>query len=349
MKSRLTISCCILLLTVFFSCRKEIIPLPEANSEIKADIIIPNPCFIGNCWTALNPFPQTKPSIEGIFTINGVTYLSYENYDPSPEFMLAFNGTDWSQTAFPTVPQTDCPLMFSIGNRGYALFSGMSENLTLQEFDPSTGIWSPKANYPGTGETPSYNKKSFVIGDNAYIINHNFYTNSFELWQYNQPANSWTQKANLPKPSGMLPVDFAFALDGKGYVMFRVSQQQSLQIPPSVSLFYSYDIVSNSWTPRAAYPGDRRNDVTGFVIGNYAYVGTGKLAFTLTNQSSFNRYDATNNQWTSVASYKGGPTKKGIGFSIGNYGYLLDFYNATLPSGGNYFYRYKPSTVILQN
>ncbi len=349
MKNSIAISCCFLLLTVLFSCRKEFIPSPEATNEVSADPIMTIPCIIGNCWTSVTPFPQTKPSVEGVFTINGVTYLSYENYDPSPEFMLAYNGTDWSQTAFPTTPQSDCPLMFSIGNKGYALFSNASDNATLQEFDPSTGLWTAKANYPGEGISPIYSKKAFVIGDNAYVINHNYGLNSFELWQYNQPANSWTKKANLPKPSGMLPVDFAFALNGKGYVMFKVTQLQSFQIPLSVSLFYSYDIVTNAWTSKTAYPGDRRYDVTGFVVGNYAYVGTGRLAFAQTNQSSFNRYNATTNQWTSVASYKGGPTSKGIGFSIGNYGYLLDFYNATLPGGGNYFYRYKPSTGILQN
>ncbi len=351
MKNRLTISCCILLLTVSFSCRKEIKTL-ETTREVNEDPIIPNPCLIGNCWTALTPFPYADPYIymEGVFTINGITYLSYERYDVAPDFMQAYDGTNWSQTTFPTTPQSESQLMFTIGNKGYSVFSNSTASAALQEFDPSTGIWMPKASHPGNGIIPLYGKKGFVIGTNAYVIHFNSDSDSLELWQYNQPADSWTQKTNVPRPSGlMLPVDFAFALDGKGYVMFEVTQQQSLQLPPSVSLFYSYDIATNTWTPKAAYPGDRRYDVTGFVIGNYAYVGTGKLAFSQTKQSSFNRYNATTNQWTSVAAYKGGPTSMAIGFSSGNYGYLLDYYNLTLLGGGKYFYRYKPSTGILQN
>ena len=240
--------------------------------------------------------------------------------------------------------------MFSIGNKGYALFSNSSSGTSpLQEFDPTTGVWTNKGNYPGNNVTPMYTKKAFVIGNNAYVMHHNSVTNSYELWKYNQLSNTWTQRASLPKPSGMLPVDFTFALGAKGHIMFKVTQLQSIQIPPSVSLFYSYDTVTNVWTPKTAYPGDRRYDVTGFVIGSYAYVGTGKLAFAQTNQNTFYRYNTGTNQWTSVASYSGGPTSKGIGFNIGSYGYLLDFYNLTLPPGGNYFYKYKTPSLVFPN
>src|ERR1051326_8220795 len=59
----------------------------------------------------------------------------------------------------------------------------------------SQGSWIPKRDFPGTSR---YGPAVFSIGQKGYVCmgwDGSRYPN--DLWEYDEPSNSWTQKANF--------------------------------------------------------------------------------------------------------------------------------------------------------
>lgn len=109
--------------------------------------------------------------------------------------------------------------------------------------------------------------------------------------------------------------------------------------------WWEFDPSSNTWSQKADYGGGPVYHASGFVIGNYGYVGTGRItASGNTLTQDFYRYDPQSNSWTQMASYPGAPRRGAVGFAIGEYGYIG---TGEPQSGGtmyNDFYRYNPAT-----
>jgi N-acetylneuraminic acid mutarotase len=92
------------------------------------------------------------------------------------------------------------------------------------------------------------------------------------------------------------------------------------------------------------YPGTANSFLGSFVIGNYAYVGTGDVDnSTNTANASFYQYDPSTDTWTQKGDFPGGPRNSATGFSIGNMGYL----GTGLDINGHYlsdFWQYNPAS-----
>lgn len=90
-----------------------------------------------------------------------------------------------------------------------------------------------------------------------------------------------------------------------------------------------------NWLTRAEYSGDARRDAVSFVIGDYAYVGTGYGGATPVKKlNSFYRYDADKDAWTQVASLvdstdltKDLSRQGASAFAIGTKGYVTCGYD----------------------
>lgn len=108
--------------------------------------------------------------------------------------------------------------------------------------------------------------------------------------------------------------------------------------------WWEYDPSSNTWSQKADYGGGPVYHASGFVIGNYGYVGTGRVtASGNTLTQDFFRYDPQTNTWLQIADFPGLPRRGAVGFAIGEYGYVG---TGEPQSGGtmyNDFYRYNPS------
>lgn len=92
--------------------------------------------------------------------------------------------------------------------------------------------------------------------------------------------------------------------------------------------WWEYDPGSDTWAQKANFPGGPRYHATGFSIGNYAYVGTGRdLAGN--NYDDFYRYDPINNVWTPIHDMLGPARRGAVAFTIGNKGYVAtgSYYN----------------------
>ncbi|ANI89676.1 hypothetical protein A9P82_10480 [Arachidicoccus ginsenosidimutans] len=104
--------------------------------------------------------------------------------------------------------------------------------------------------------------------------------------------------------------------------------------------------TEGNWVKRSSLDGDARFYATSFVIGNYAYVATGRAVNNSTyyNLGDLWRYDPSSDSWTQETSLPDGKTLEGgVGFSIGDNGYV----GTGTDGKGNYysdFYQYSSTS-----
>jgi N-acetylneuraminic acid mutarotase len=143
-------------------------------------------------------------------------------------------------------------------------------------------------------------------------------------------AGPWFQKADFGG-SGRHRAS-SFSVGNMGYMgLGHINSAGALDYED----FWKYDPASNSWTQIADYPLGKIYHSTAFVIGDKAYVGTGRLTSgPYTNQ--FFEYDPLTNVWTAIANYPGLPRRGAVSFVVNgkayvgtgqtNSGYVADFF-----------------------
>ncbi|TND09139.1 MAG: hypothetical protein FD123_1542 [Bacteroidetes bacterium] len=101
--------------------------------------------------------------------------------------------------------------------------------------------------------------------------------------------------------------------------------------------WWEYDPGSDTWTQKANFGGGLRYHTAGFVVGNAAYVGTGRAPSSVL-MADFWKYDALTNQWTQIPNFPGTARRGAVGFAINGKGYV--------GTGSYYadFYEYNPAT-----
>lgn len=197
------------------------------------------------------------------------------------------------------------------------------------------GGWIQKADFGGIAR---HRTTMLTIGNKIYIgLGH--YNGAGpnilfgDWWEYDPSTNAWSQKADYL--GGDCYHATGFTVNNIAYVgTGRTSASGSTL----VQNFYTYDAVTNLWTETTSFPGIARRGAVSFVIGEYAYVGTGESNSGLLG--SFYRFNPSNQSWTAVASLPAVRTSA-VGFSIGEFGYVgtgdLD------PGSTNDFWQYDPA------
>ncbi|HZV12128.1 MAG TPA: kelch repeat-containing protein [Candidatus Kapabacteria bacterium] len=84
------------------------------------------------------------------------------------------------------------------------------------EYDPSTGNWTRKADFPGAGRNAAV---GFALNGKGYIVGgeDNFSVNFTDVWSYDPVADKWT-KASDAYPDALTGWMTAFVLDSTAYV-----------------------------------------------------------------------------------------------------------------------------------
>ena len=101
--------------------------------------------------------------------------------------------------------------------------------------------------------------------------------------------------------------------------------------------WWEYDPGTNTWSQKANFTPGPRMHATGFAIGNYGYVGTGRDN-SFTEQPDLWRYDPSTNTWSAMASMPTGGRRGAVAFAVNGKGYL---------GTGSYstdFWEYNPAT-----
>ncbi|MEO6330892.1 MAG: hypothetical protein ABIO55_18295, partial [Ginsengibacter sp.] len=202
---------------------------------------------------------------------------------------------------------------FSIGSKGYigtgtgSTFASSNLMSDFWEYDPSTNVWTQKANFGGGAR---YNSTAFSIGNKGYIATGWAPGRQSDLWEYDPIANTWTQKANIGRIREASLT--GFSIGSKGYMGLGTDVSM-------LNDFWEYDPNTNVWTQKANFAGSARYASTGFSIGNKGYVGTG---YDGSLKNDFWEYDPIANIWTQKANFGGGSRANANSFSIGNKGYI---------------------------
>jgi N-acetylneuraminic acid mutarotase len=103
--------------------------------------------------------------------------------------------------------------------------------------------------------------------------------------------------------------------------------------------FWKYDPATDSWTQIANYPEGECFHATCFVIGEIAYVGTGRL-LNGTYSKKFFAYNPDLNSWSPIADLPGLERRGAVGFAINGKGYVGT--GQTMSGYVADFYEYNP-------
>lgn len=105
--------------------------------------------------------------------------------------------------------------------------------------------------------------------------------------------------------------------------------------------WWEYDPATNAWTQKADYMGGICYHASGFTIGNYGYVGTGRISpGGNTLVKDFFRYDPVANTWVQRTDFPGVAIRGGVAFTANGYGFIGT--GQTTSGATNKFYRYNP-------
>ncbi len=212
---------------------------------------------------------------------------------------------------------------FTIGSKAY-ITTGYSAHSwdDVWEFDSDSNRWKEKENFIGAAR---YQGVAFSIGNNGYFGTGYVANNTVsDFWKYDPVTDSWEQMANCGTAGRQYA--FGFALNNKGYIGGGHGDAGA-----SLNDFYEYSPLNNEWVQKANMVQPCHGSVA-FVIGNKAYMGTGRdelgyrtefWEFDPTDVS--NGLDANNNplgKWISKADFPGTGRYFAVAFSINNKGYL---------------------------
>lgn len=195
------------------------------------------------------------------------------------------------------------------------------------------GSWTKKADL-----TNLEGAVGFSIGTKGYVgtgmNNSGVWTNT--LWEWNQPTNTWTQKASMSGAGRKWAT--GFSIGTKGYI--GTGDDGANQ-----NDFWEYDTSTDSWTQKANFGGTPRRYAVGFSIGTSGYIGTGWDGTNI--EKDFWEWNQATNVWIQNINFGGTARYTSAGFSIGNKGYI-----GAGRDGNTYyndFWEFDPSGAVAVN
>lgn len=148
----------------------------------------------------------------------------------------------------------------------------------------------------------------------------------------------WKQLADIPFKDRTSV--FTFSIGAKAYVVGGVQSGT-----PTKEL-WEYDAAIDKWTQKASYPGNAWLYLSGFVINNKAYIGTGfgNNANSISpDNADMYEYDPATDKWMRKTDFPGVAREGASGFSIDGKGYFGLGSNNVLDKKFVDFYRYDPT------
>jgi N-acetylneuraminic acid mutarotase len=260
-------------------------------------------------------------------TVNSQTATSAQNFIVSDQWSLVTN--------FPGTMMAYV-ISFNIGDNLYVGIGEGQSGSWLSEFwtyNTDAGSWTQKAGFPGD---PGGGGVGFAVAGKGYVI-HPDSTGVKWLWEYDTVANGWNRLSNSNFP-GLLGGGLVFVVNNKAYAGLGFGYSGNN------NNIWEFDPATGTWTQKQNFPGMATNAAASFVIGNYAYVGTGLTGpATSLVSAEFWHYDASNDSWTQKGDFPGVARSGAPGIGINGKGYLGQGESAT---GGDLsdWWQYDPST-----
>lgn len=223
---------------------------------------------------------------------------------------ISFSQGTWTAKAnFPGAAR-NTGVAFSIGAKGY--FGTGFDGAYYQDFweyDPSANTWTQLANFGGGLRGYAV---GFSIGNFGYLGTGQDASAKYnDFWRYDPASNLWTQVANFGGAARSIAC--GFSIGNFGYV--GTGDDGTMQKQD----FWKYDPSTNSWQQQPNFPGGVRSDIDRavFVIGNFAYWGTGANGW-----NDLWQFDPASNLWTQKTNFPGTNRYGATGFTICGKGFL---------------------------
>jgi len=279
-------------------------------------------------WVRQADFPGTARASATTFVIGDKAYLCCGRAGvrgPSIHTLnevWQFDSRDSSWTQLDTFPGK--PRVKAVGvvlnGKGYvgmgstgAPFANTVFN-DFYQFDPETGIWTPKASFPG--------KKS---SDLAYtVVNGCLYTalgydgvdGSHETYQYDPQTDVWTRMEDAPH---YYAVPAFFSIGNNFYVGSGFQKC-------NIRNFMRFDTEKGAWFESVSLPTGRILS-NGLEINGKGYVLLGRYWDGMQNGgrllSDILEFDPNENAWIKRGDFPGGARQNAMVFQIKGRGYIV--------------------------
>jgi len=192
--------------------------------------------------------------------------------------------------------------------------------------------WTQLNDFPGTARASA---TSFVVGDKAFICfgRSGWKGDGFlkELWEYDSQTDIWTRKSDYPGPARVKAV--AGVIGTKAYIgMGSIGVYDESKL---FNDFWEYDTQTDTWSQKASFPGEGRNDMFCTAVNGAIYTTMGFTVYKRSDETW--RYDPQSDIWTQMPKNPYNASNI-AGFTIGN-----SFYVGTGFRGYNMdiFYRFQ--------
>jgi hypothetical protein len=302
--------------------------LPRGNYKIQVNVggykrLAAQEVSINSQWLRIPaPFMSTNSTDRttyGGMSIYGEAPGSFGYLcSPASNIMYKFDPSDKTFTKLNTYNPyyLKAKMGVIVSNGTFYLISGFDytrySTTYMYIYNEILNSWTTLQNIPFTGRTGV----AFSLNNKIYYGLDYWSGTVSDFWECD-PGNgySWIRKSNFPV--GYKSYSSYFSLADKGYVLF------------SDNNFWQYDAVSNVWTKKTNFPGPARLASVSFVIGDFAYFGTGTNGSVDFND--FWRYDPAADSWSQISNMPNS-RNSGVAFVINNKAYvgygvgLGDFY-----------------------
>lgn len=269
-----------------------------------------------SAWIKMADFPPSGRMGASGFSLGGKIYFG-TGIEPYLQYTRDFWEYDpgsgqWTRKMdFPRLIAYAAGL--TVNDMGYFALgrSSASPYNDIFRYDPQNNTWSKLAPIPGYSST--MDSPGFVIDGKIYV------PAAGHLWMYDPASNSWTEKS-YPAELGYFGGGAAFAINGKGYLGVGWVHE----IGMDVNAFYEYDPVSDTWTRKANFPGQLRDNATSFSLMNgRGYVGLGLGKPEQVYLKDFWEYTPGTDTWTRIGDFPGTPRCGARAYVIGSDVYIL--------------------------
>ncbi|WP_420322699.1 IPT/TIG domain-containing protein [Flagellimonas sp.] len=279
-------------------------------------------------WRQLENFDasQIDGFIEGVAQVVGNTiYFGlgiWKDYDFTDEFWAydVVSGVLSPKASYPGTPVTAGAINFVIDGIIYVAGGhNTDENGSYfgasYKYDPATNQWTALANLPRTVAAPF----SFSINGMGYSLGG--YNNNGpldELMQFDPQTEQWSVIGNYPefgKRSGL-----SLVIDGKAYLF--MGRDPNGDYPAEMFIF---DPTDNSLTHKPNIgPTIGKSSLTGFVIGDKAYLGLGGEGGSVPNAGALDwwEYTPATDTWAQKTSFAGTKRQRPLGVAVNGKGYV---------------------------
>ncbi len=235
-------------------------------------------------------------------------------YSTDDDCINIYNGNNWVQ---------NCGLDYS----------------NVENMAPETRSWIAINDFGGTAH---HEGVSFVHNNEAYIVNgeNGSYCCYSIIYQYDQVNDAWVTTGQALDPIDGISRAVAFVIGDYAYIGTGVDNCSS----STIDRMWEWDINENSlYEIPGGFGGGKIKESAAFVIGDYAYMGTGTDDFNLSN-NDFYVFDPNTHTWSSISAMPGNDKSGAVAFTLEGFGYVNTGHEHNFANPSKEFYKYDPNT-----